>query len=696
MKLVICEKPSVAQKIAHALGKEKVSAKSLYGVPYYEVERDGQRLVVVSAAGHLYTLRQKSGSGGYPVFDVEWAPVYEVEGSEGKKEPHFSKKYLDAIASVAPGAEEYVCACDFDVEGSLIGYNIIRFACGGGNATRMKFSALTPGELDEAFAKRGAFDLQNALAGEARHILDWFYGINLSRALMSSIRSAGKKQIMSIGRVQGPALAILAKREKEIASFVPKPYWEVSCTAKKVRFLHERGRFEKKEEAYAALSSSGTPGVVQKVERKEYLQPPPPPFDLTSLQLEAYRLFNFQPAGTLELAQSLYEASLISYPRTSSQKLPARLGLKRIIEQLGRQPAYSSIASRLLSQNRLSPLEGKKEDPAHPAIHPTGLPPKNLSEKQAKLYDLIVKRFLSCFEQPAVREAQKISILSGTEGYVASGNKTVKPGWFEAYAPYTKLEEALLPEFSEGERVPLFGFKVEEKKTQPPKRYTPASIVSELEKRGLGTKATRAAIIETLFKRGYVDGKSIKVTPFGMALYELLSKVAPEIMDEELTRKIEEEMEKIQDGENERRAIEDGKEVLRQILSKFEGKERAIGSELMAGLVKNESPILGKCVRCGSGELRVIQTKQGKQFVGCTAYPSCTAIYPLPQNAKIVPLGKTCELCKTPRIEVVRKGRRNFEMCLETQCETKKDWGKKEKGSAAADRRGKERREGRK
>lgn len=671
MKLVICEKPKVAEKIAYALGRGSAAKKAMYGVPYYEVERDGEQLVIVSAVGHIYTLRQKDGGKGYPVFDIEWAPSHEVE-----KGADYTKKYLETIEKLAPGADEYVCACDFDIEGSLIGYNVIRFLGDEKKGSRMKFSALTPEDLEEAFAERGKLDMENALAGEARHMLDWFYGINLSRALMGAIREAGANQVMSIGRVQGPALAILAKKEKDIASFVSTPYWEVTCVAKETEFENARGRFLKKEAAQGALDASRPVGVVQKIERREYLQVPQPPFDLTSLQVEAYRVFGIPPARTLELAQTLYENSLISYPRTSSQKLPAKLNLKRIISELAKNPAYEKSALGLLSQNRVAPLEGKKDDPAHPAIHPTGLL-RQLGEREMKLYDLIAKRFLSCFGVPAKREAQKVEILSGSERYAATGNRTAEQGWFEIYAPYVKLEETILPPFSEGEQLPLSDFNAHEKKTQPPKRYTPASIVSELEKLGLGTKATRATIVETLFKRGYLDGTSIKVTPFGLALYDSLSKLAPEILDEELTKGIEEEMEKIADGENERKAIENGKRLLEKILGKFEGKERDIGMGLLSGLKVKElgDSLLGKCVKCG-GDLRAIRSRANKMFVGCSGYPKCTATYPLPQGAKIVPLGKACEKCGTPTIRVIRKARKTFEMCIDPACETKKSWAR--------------------
>ncbi len=663
MRLVICEKPNAAEKIAAAIGNGSAERKNAGGVGYWETKREGEKVIVVAAVGHLYGLRQKEKRWHYPVFEVEWAPNYETD-----KDAAYQKPYLDAISKLSADAAEYVCACDFDTEGSLIGYNVLRFACKSENGSRMKFSTLTSEDLEKAWIERGDLDLENALAGEARHILDWYYGINLSRALMASIRSAGANQVMSIGRVQGPALSILAKKEKEIASFVSQPYWELSCFGKGLRFENAHGRFTREEDAKAALANSSSPGMVQKLERKQYSQPPAPPFDLTSLQVEAHRALNFDPKATLEMAQKLYENALISYPRTSSQKLPSKLNLKKIIDSLSNRQEYSAHAKKLLAEGRIVPFEGKKDDPAHPAIHPTGQGGA-AGEREMRLYDLIVRRFLACFAESAVRESQKVIIGAGKEKYAASGNRTVKPGWFEIYAPYVKLEEVTLPAFSEGEAVLLSGFNVEEKKTQPPKRYTAASIISELEKRGLGTKATRAAIVDTLFKRGYVDGKSIAATPFGIAVYDLLSKEAPEILDDKLTREIEGEMEKIRDGENEKKAIAKGKAVLTQILSKFNGREREIGLGLLAGLRSKDSKdsSIGPCPKCKIGQLRIIRMKTGKQFIGCSGYPQCTATYNLPQGVGIAPAKKICQYCGTPMIRGFGKGVA-FEICPEPKC----------------------------
>jgi DNA topoisomerase-1 len=676
MKLIICEKPKVAQKMAEALSDGKVERKAMHGVPYYHITRGGDEIYIAAAVGHIYTLRDKSGAGyTYPVFDIEWAPSHEVD-----KDSDYTKGYLSAIESLAKKSDEYVCACDYDIEGSLIGYNVIRFACNSEKGKRMKFSALTQEDLVGAYEEMGELDYANAKAGEVRHMLDWFWGINLSRALMAAVKSTGRFQVMSIGRVQGPALAILVEREKEISAFKPTPFWLISAMCKGVRFEHTRGKFEKKEEAQSALSSSLPQGTVQKIERKEYNSNPYPPFDLTSLQVEAYRHFGFSPKHTQEMAQTLYEASLISYPRTSSQKLPAKLNLQKIISSLSKSPQYEKPANSLILQKRFTPLEGKKEDPAHPAIHPTGILPAKLGERETKLYDLIAKRFLSCFAEPARRESQKVEVLSGTQAYFATGNRTVFSGWFDFYAPYVKLEETTLPPFAEGESVLLSDFKLEEKKTQPPKRYTEASIISELEDRNLGTKSTRAVVIETLHKRGYVEAKSIKVTAFGMSVHAALSHVAPEILDEQMTRQIEEEMDQIQTGGLSGDVVlQDGKSILSKILEHFKGKEKEVGAALAGGLAQKKlaQSLLGKCPLCKTGDLRSMRSaRTGGQFVGCSNYPNCRNIYPLPRDGLIEPLNTVCAECQTPQIKVIRRGRKPFTMCIDPKCKTKADWGK--------------------
>ncbi len=680
-KLIIAEKPSVAIRVAMALGESRPRTENVNGIRYYVVQKGPDQIFIVAAAGHLFTLTQV-GTNKTPVFDIEWVPSYKV--SQGA---YFTKKYLDAIEIVARQCSFFINAFDYDIEGTVIGTNIIKQVVNrnvnselsGSNIKRMRFSTTTNADLQEAYAKLDEFDRPNFDAGETRHKLDWMWGINMSRALMAAISTKGLRKTLSIGRVQGPALSILAVRENEIRSFVPKPYWKIVITAKGVAF--EAANKEIFDKAIAdnlfekAQASSVT---VRSVDKEEKGSRPFPPFDLTSLQLEASRVFHMDPSRTLAVAQALYEHSYISYPRTSSQKLPPTLGLPRIITALSKQQAYAEYASKLLNEKRFRPAEGAKTDEAHPAIYPTGEEPKKMSEEEGKIYDLIARRFLACFGDYSKSESIKVAIDVGGDEYRAGGERVIFKGWIDIYG-YFRPKDNPLPDFTVGEAITPENVDMKSLKTLPPKRFTKASLISLLEGKELGTKATRAEIIDTLFRRDYIKGTSIEVTEFGLSVYNALSKYCQDILDEELTRKLETDMENIQKGEATKGVvIEEGKSIITRLIEEFKGKEQQIGEELMKGLKESEnSSLIGPC-KVDGGNLILRRSKAGKMFIGCSNYPKCTNTYSVPQNAKIVATGKMCELCHTPKIKVFRRGKRPFEMCLDPVCESKKDWAKPE------------------
>ncbi|MCK4319610.1 DNA topoisomerase I [Candidatus Micrarchaeota archaeon] len=669
MELIVAEKPKVAYTIAKALhpSPKRITEGK---VAYYEFELNGEMVVVAPAVGHLFTLAEKNKTNSYPVFDIEWKPTYETS-----KSSYFSRPYVALLKKLGKEADLLTVACDYDIEGTLIGYNVYRFCYGKKDAARMKFSALVPSELKDAYANKGELDLGNAHAGEARHILDWYYGINLSRALMSCLKTAGTFRILSIGRVQGPALNLLAEKEDAIKKFVSEPYWEVYIQCRGFLFLHKANRFFDEEKAKKVHSRIGKTGIVANKEVSEKKIPPYPPFDLTSLQTEAYRTFGFSPTRTLKLAQNLYEDSLISYPRTSSQKLSAKLNLPRILQKLAEIEEYAEHAGKLISEKRFRPMQGKKDDPAHPAIHPTGQKGK-MDKDEKKLYDLIVKRFLSVFASWAKSEITHILIETGEEPFTGKGIRIIEKGWIEYYSPYYKSKEVEIPFFEQKEQVEIEDKEKKKKKTKPPARYTPASIISELEKRNLGTKATRAAIIETLVKREYITGRSLEVTDFGIGIWKVLKDEVPTILDEELTRSIESKMVKISEGKIKmEEPIEEGRQRLISILSKFKQREKEIGESLKKALkLSSGSNVIGKC-GCG-GDLKIIKLKNGNQFVGCSNYPNCRQTYPLPSGSWVTPTGKTCKECGKPIIKV-SKNRKFYQMCVSPACPSKANWGKK-------------------
>ncbi|MBU1703866.1 MAG: DNA topoisomerase I, partial [Nanoarchaeota archaeon] len=320
--LIISEKPAAAKKIAEALADGKPIKENIFGVPYFKVTHGKKDIVVACAVGHLYALDQDKGNRAvFPVFDISWK-----EAGEVRKTAEFSSKYLKVIKKLAKDANEFVIATDLDIEGETIGFNILRFACRQKDGKRMRFSTLTKEELIKSFENRTpTIDWGLAKAGETRHFLDFYNGINYSRALTSAYKSTGGFKILSIGRVQGPALKTIVDKEKEIKAFIPVPYWQIELNGKAkqrdINAWHKEDKFWEKQKAETVMTKvkGQKEGIVSSVEKKSFKQQPPFPFDLTSMQVEAYKVHKIQPKDTLAIAQELYTAGYISYPRTSSQ-----------------------------------------------------------------------------------------------------------------------------------------------------------------------------------------------------------------------------------------------------------------------------------------------------------------------------------------------------------------------------------------
>jgi DNA topoisomerase-1 len=669
--LIITEKPKVAERIANTLGK--ATRYNNQGISYYHVKDT----YVVPAVGHLYGLKEKNfGQWKYPVFDIEWVPNYAMD-----KDAAYTKNYVKNIEELSEKCDSFINSCDYDVEGEVIGYNVIKYACKKNplddNVKRMKYSTLTEESILNAYKNQEPINKGMADAGLTRHVLDWYWGINLSRALSIATRRAGKYVTLSIGRVQGPTLKILSTRELAIKAFKSEKYWQVELLLlkekKQFSALHEKDKFKDASEATKVKEKCGKTAVVEKVTRKKYNQTPPCPFDLTTLQTEAYKHLNIDPRRTMEIAQDLYINALISYPRTSSQQLPAELNLKGIVEKLRSNAEYRELCAKLL-ETAIKPNNGKKTDPAHPAIHPTGEKAERLEGQHRKLYDLIARRFLATFGENAVRQTMTVLLDNNGERFVSTGTATVERGWHVYYGPYAKFDEVELPALNNGEVVEVLDILVHEKETQPPKRYTPASIIKEMEKRNIGTKSTRSQIVDILYRRNYITGKTLEVSPLGINVVKTLDKYCPEVLSDKLTRKFEEEMEGIQNSKVTMDAVvDDGRATLGRILDKFKENELNIGQSLglsaITAIKKRES--LGKCLKC-EGDLVMRESRYGGFFIGCSSYPKCTFIISLPK-AKVRRVGN-CNQCDYATFAYGDKG---WRFCINPECPTKKKGEKK-------------------
>ena len=681
---MVGEKPKVTSKIANALGD--YSMKENRGVKNYVIETDERRIIIAPAVGHIFNLDQVSEGWDYPVFDVEWKPTFETDDSAD-----YMKKYYNNLKDQLEKADTYINACDFDLEGSVIGANVIKQIADAPDEKieRMKFSTLTQGDLQDAFDDLEDFDRGMTSAGITRHILDYYYGVNVSRALMQAVRENDRYKTLSTGRVQGPALKVLADKERAIMEFEPDPYWEI--------FLHhsefdakfqetgadrekiDRVWEEEKAEQIFKTVEGEEKAKVANIKVNNYTHNPPIPFNLTGLQKEASSQFNLAPKKTQSIAQSLYEDSLISYPRTESQKLPAKLGYKNLLNKLKGQDKYEDLAKKILKKDKddeMYPRQGKKEDDAHPAIYPTGERPSNLSKMEGKVYDLIVKRFFAVFGDAAKRQSLTLTLDVLGYDFNAKSKVTKERNWFELYDPYVNVEEAELPGVEEGEVLDVEGFDLEEKETKPPRRYSQSGIVSELEKKNLGTKATRASTIDRLYDRNYIDNSPIEVTDLGLAIVNTLEKHAPDLLSEDLTRTFEEKMDSIRNGdETSEEVVSEARGELEETLNKFKQEEKEIGAELVETIdqERKRRRQLGECQECEDGTLRIIKSN-GNRFVGCSNYPDCENSFPLPRNGDINSMDEVCEECGNPKIYVSRDSGNDYSMCIDPDCSTKDDW----------------------
>ncbi len=680
--LIVTEKPDAANRIATALDeKGKPQRESSNGVPYYQAYRNGP-IVVVPAIGHLYTVTSKQKQRGYPVFDYQWVPRYEAERGASR-----IRTWLKVITQLAAHADGFVDACDFDIEGSIIGYCILKYACGGKQeiAKRMKYSTLTEEELQQSYANLlPHLDFALVEAGLTRHEVDWLYGINLSRALTQAAKnSSGQYATLSTGRVQGPTLQFMEAREKAIQCFVPIPYWmlkaKVAIGDMALDVEYEKTLETLKEANAARDACKVKEGIIEAVRVEEFEQKPPVPFDLGTLQSEAYRIFKYTPARTLSILQHLYISALISYPRTSSQKLPSSIGYKNILKKLGKAPLYSKHSADLLSKSSLKPHEGSKIDPAHPAIYPTGnLPEKMLDTAEKNIFDLVVKRFFSVFGEPAIQQSIKVAISINKNLFHLSAQRTLAEGWMRFYKPYVQLKETALPPLTEGQTVAVKRVTLSNHYTKPPARYNQGSLLKKMELEEIGTKATRAATIQTLIERKYIDGSgALTVSDLGFEVIEVLAKHCPTVVSPEMTKKLEQEMEAIQQGkETKEIVLQDAIVTLEAVTAELKKKESVIGIQLNQALMKArlEERTVADCPKCSDGKLVILSSKKtGKRFVGCTNYfnGKCSTTYPLPQTGIIKPLAAACKTCGSPTISVYYKGKQPWRLCLNPACPAK-------------------------
>jgi len=584
-RLIIAEKPSVAADIARALG----------GFTRRDDHFESEKYVLSSAIGHLLEIgmpdEEQVKRGKWTFTHLPAIPSKFALWPLEKTEPRL--KLLLRLMK-RKDVSELINACDAGREGELIFRYIVQYAKTSKPIKRLWLQSMTPGAIQDGFAKLRSDEAMRPLADAAvcRSESDWLVGINGTRAMTAFNSKSGGFQLTTVGRVQTPTLAILVEREEKIRGFKSRDYWEVLATFRAAGGNYDGRWFDEKfrkpeddpdaraerlwEEAKAravAAKCEGQPGTVSE-ESKPSSQSPPLLYDLTSLQREANGRFGFSARTTLSLAQALYERhKVLTYPRTDARALPEDYlpTVKATLEALKQTNAYAAFAGQVLKAKWLKPNKrifdnAKISD--HFAIIPTLQKPRSLTEAEAKLYDLVVKRFLAVFYPPAeYLLTTRITRVAG-EPFKTEGKVLVSAGWLAVYGKEAQsTEEPMLAKVLPNEKVATDEIRVVANQTKPPARFNEATLLSAMEgagktieddelreamrEKGLGTPATRAQIIEGLIHEKYVlrDGRELTPTAKAFSLMTLLHGLGvPELFSPELTAEWEFKLAQMEHG----------------------------------------------------------------------------------------------------------------------------------------------------
>ena len=698
MHLIVTEKNIAARRIAAILAPKSPKKERVSGVDVYRYEigsgENRQETAVVGLSGHIVGI-------DFPKEYNNWQKVdaRDLIDAEITTTP-INRKIVTALKSLGKEADRVTIATDYDREGELIGVealNIIKKVNPKIPFDRVRYSAITPKAIEVAFSNPTNVDFNLADAGHSRQVIDLVWGAALTRYISLAAGRLGK-MFLSVGRVQSPTLSLIVDREKERNIFVPTPYWEIhveleDAAGETFSAQHSTRRFLDKEEASKVFRKLGKKAELKEIEKGTKTDQPPIPFNTTGF-ISAANSIGLSPANAMRIAESLYTNGYISYPRTDNTVYPDTLDLKAQIEIFKEGP-FKEYANTLLEKPELVPTRGKKETTDHPPIFPASLAKESdLKEDEWKVYELVVRRFFATFAGPSIWETMRLKFDIEGEELRANGARLLDPGW-RWYYPYNAPEDRLLPELKEGDLLKVIKKEMLDKETQPPGRYGQGRLINIMEDLGLGTKATRHEIISKLYSRAYIHGNPVQPTNTSFAVMDTLEKYSPTITKPDMTKLLEENMDKIAEGKiKEEAVLEESREMLKQVFSELDKNRDNIIESLQAGL--REDKIIGDCSLCGN-ELMIRRSKRGSRFIGCSNYPNCTFSLPLPKSGQIIVTDKLCEAHGLHHIRIINQGKRawdlgcpqcNFIEWQKTQKEEQAQQPKKEKPKSIKDLEG--------
>ena len=624
MKVVLTEKPSVARDIASFLG---VNSRH---EGYYQ----GRGYQVVWAFGHLVTLKEPEDyDPALKKWSLDTLPFVPQRFELKLIDDKGARKQFAVIKRLFQSATELICATDAGREGELIFRYILDLTgCQRKPCRRLWLASLTDNAIRDALNKlRPGSDYDNLYAAaKCRSEADWIVGLNATRNFTVRYGSGGL--LWSAGRVQTPVLAMIVRRDDEIRVFQPQPFWELLTRYRQTTFKFNGDRFPNEQDAQQLLErAQGHEFVIQKVDTKRERVLPPLLYDLTELQRDMNRRYGMSAADTLKTAQFLYENKAITYPRTDSRFLTRDMkagipGILRKLQSTRRDEIGKLNFSQLPFNSR---IVNDKKVSEHHAIIPTETLPTSLSPAAKKVYDAIVTRFVAVFYPPCLKDVTTVDGVSNSVAFRAKGVRIVEPGWTELYPRKTSDQKGRnnkddwqqdddqeLPAFTAGERGPHEPF-VRQGETKPPRHYTENTLLSAMEtagklvddeqlkealkEKGLGTPATRAAIIETLLKRNYIarSKKTLEATELGRYLIALIQDRS--LKSPELTGQWEAKLRDVQHGDL------DPSRFMTEIV-------QYTGEIIRSADASIDDSKFGDCPRCGRPII------EGRRGYGCSGW----------------------------------------------------------------------------
>nr|WP_157512037.1 DNA topoisomerase I [Halapricum sp. CBA1109] len=653
--MIITEKDNAARRIADILSDGGADAERRNGVNVYKW--GGKRCIGLS--GHVVGV-------DFPPEYSDWRDVEpsELTDADIVKSPT-KENIVAALRSLAREADEAVIATDYDREGELIGkeaYELIRETTDV-PIQRVRFSSITDNEVREAFANPDELDFDLAAAGEARQVIDLIWGAALTRFLSLSARQLGD-DFISVGRVQSPTLKLIVDREREIEAFDPEDYWEIQAllgkadTTFEAQYFYDDDGSEAEriwsegdaQDAFDHLDAQST-ATVASVRRRTRTDAPPAPFNTTAF-IQAAGSLGYSAQRAMSIAEELYTEGYVTYPRTDNTVYPDDLDPEALLDAFVGTSPFDEDAMALLEQDEVEPTRGDTESTDHPPIHPTGeFPDRNKLDDDAwDVYELIVRRFFATVAEAATWEHLRVVAETDAARLKANGKRLLEPGYHEVY-PYSSASENFVPDVEEGEELAIEDVELEAKQTQPPRRYGQSRLISKMESAGIGTKSTRHNIIQKLYDRGYVDGDPPQPTALAKAVVEAAEEFADQIVSEEMTVELEEDMTAIAEGEATLDEVTaESREMLDRVFEELRNSSEAVGEHLQESLKADRT--VGPCPECGS-DLLVRRSRHGSYFIGCDGYPDCQYTLPLPSSGEPLVLDDYCEDHDTHHVKML-------------------------------------------